>query len=141
MGNLNKNSVAGTLLFLLLMVSVSQTNGQASWKLQKSENGISCYTAITTCSNSQVILLRFTNSNDYPVTVQWNEFFSTSQEPTFKENFRGKKKLLIPPGTTGAESCGDVSKKNFFLPVTEVIPTYAANVRDVEIREFSVSRQ
>ncbi len=141
MGYQNKISVAGTLLFLLFMVSNEQANGQVSWKLKKSENGVSCFTALTTCNNSQVVLLRFTNSNDYPVKVQWNEFFSTVQEPEFKGNFRGKKTLMIAPGTSGAESCGDVSKKNFFLSVNEVIPTYAADVRDVDIREFSVSRQ
>ena len=60
------------VLFVLFwsMISFSQ---QSNWQIYTVIDGVKFESTIIECSDNEILTFRFSNSNNYPVTVVWNE--------------------------------------------------------------------
>lgn len=133
------------VLFVFLFPSylMAQTNSPnkktatINWQLNATVDGVEFFHAITECSGSNVVLLKFNNKNDHPVKISWKEKFTTQLDVN-KEGAAGQKELVIAKGVTMPAGCDDNTRKKNVITGFDVQPHYVARISSFEFVEISV---
>ena len=75
--------------------------------------GIEVSTKSEKCGSDDMILIRFTNHNKYPVEVEWADAFYTMNKEWKHDERQNKEKLItLQPGMSVTGSCADANDKN-----------------------------
>ena len=128
-------------MFFLFSLMAAGTAGFAQsgdgFALGTSAGNVDCYYNLTTCNGRTVVLLRFDNKNNAPVTILWNEAFTTKQVSKSLPGIRNKQ-VTLAPGISEATNCEDANHKEYIIGETDVSQTYRAEITGFKFREVSV---
>lgn len=136
----NRKFAAMLAFFVVLSISAfafSQNNTPA-WKLNASINNVDFYYSISVCNGKQVVFLRFVNKNTKAATITFKEALKTSAG-TEEASIEGKKKIVIQPGETFAQSCSENNCNDCMLLPERAVPTHKINVQDFVFKEIKIT--
>jgi hypothetical protein len=114
-------------LFSLMLLSVQGFSQQAAYTLGLNAGNVDCYYVLDQCNGKTVVLLRFDNRNSSPVTISWEEQFTTVQMPQWSPGIKTKQ-MVLPVGVTELTGCGDPGNRLLIIHGTQVSHTYVADI-------------
>lgn len=86
-------------------------------------NGVQGSYTLDKCVRQDVIIMKFTNTNPYPVTVEWfDAIFTTDLKWVKEEKIENKKTLTIPANTEIIGKCDVIENKNCVIVLNKFLP-------------------
>ncbi len=137
------------ILQLFFLLSITSVFAQSSTEWSKIglsasgnniQNGVAAFYKLGVCNNEQVVIIKFSNLNSFPVNVEWNDAVFTNELIwlTIDSN-KTKKKMLIGSNQTIFGDCSDESMKNLIVKTSDFIKK-ADNFKLFGLKSFKVSK-
>lgn len=108
--------------------SKSLVDTSADWVLQSELNGVKAFYQVSACDSVPVIFLKFINSNEYDVKIDWDDQVKVVGDASPRRTKTFSLSLTVKPGAVAGITCDNpavvelVSKP--YLPADAVIEAF-----------------
>jgi hypothetical protein len=112
---------------------------QSNYTLASTVGNVECYYKIEQCGDATVVMFKFNNLNNAPVTLSWGHRFASVQEPQLTDGFR-QKQLTIPVGVSFPADCQDTQHAAYLIDNmnSDLTPTYIPQVTEYQFKDLAI---
>ena len=134
-----------SIIFSLFFSLNTQAQTVPTWVPMKlavaggnSVSGVQASYTLDKCTTQDVVILKFANTNSYPVTIEWfDALFTTDLKWIKKEDVANKKTLDIPANSEIVGKCGTTENKNCVVVLNKLLPK-VENLKQYNALHFTV---
>jgi hypothetical protein len=124
---------------LMFISAFAQSNQKPSpWVFDKTVKSVELYHQVTDCNGISTIFLKFVNNNKFQVSLSWDESFLTKETSDTLNGVKGRKEIMLMPGSILETDCGDHQSVQLDSPEKESAG-HKNTVVHYEFRDVKVS--